>query len=308
MDLDICDNIFESALLSQTEAEFCHRIAPLFDIYQILSVGLGRGNIFWRARSVSNTAWPSVDDLDYPPEGIAGQGRLNDAGSPCFYVAKDIKTALLEIEAKEGQLVQVAGFRVLSDQILRLIVVGEYANVQKNGYMHFSGTDPGRTIQKLINQDLKALSMLYVDKFLSSVLGNPQARYSNYVHSRALGSLLHSKVEADGIAFPSVRDPGGFNLAVRPDPSDRVFHNVACVLIKVGKQRKFNVLDYEIVSSAVNLDDQMNFIWPANYESGRLNIYGMNKQEYELASSKEGDRNAMLDLLSMYSPAHPKDA
>lgn len=307
MNLDCCDRIFDSAFLSQTEAEFCHRVAPLFDTYEILSVGLGRGDIFWRARAVENAIWPKVNDLDYPPIGVARQGRLNDIGSPCFYVAKDIQTALLEIEAKEGQLVQVAGFRVLSDEILRLIVVGECANVQKNGYMHFSGTDPGGTIRKLINQDSKALSWLYIDKFFASVLGDPQARHSNYMFSRALGALLHSKIKADGIAFPSVRDPGGFNLAVQPGPSDRVFHNVACVLVRVGKQRRFSVLDHEILSSAVRIDDQLNFIWPEQHQASRLNLYGMNKQEYDFASSRSDDKDAMRDLLSMYSPRGMRD-
>lgn len=301
MDLDSCEKIFDSALQSQTEAELCIRIAPLFDVYQILSVGLGRGNIFWRARPVEKNIWSSVNDLDYPPLGVARQGRLNDAGTPCFYVAKDIQTALLEVDAKEGQLVQVAGFRVLSEEILRLIVVGEYANVQKNGYMHFSGTDPGGTIQRMLNQDARAMSLLYIDKFLASILCDTQARHSKYLLSRALGALLHSKVEADGIAFPSVRDPGGFNLAVRPDPSDRAFHNVACLLVKVGKQRRYGVLEYEIHSSAVNIDDQLKFIWPTQYHAGRLNLYGMNKQEHDFVKGRADDKGAMQDLFSMYS-------
>ncbi len=303
MDLNNCDIIFDNALTSQNEAEFCHRINPLFDHYEVISVGLGRGNIFWRARVVEETTWPNLSDLDYPPAEKARRGRLNDAGSPCFYVAKDIETALLEIEAKEGQLVQVAGFRILNEDILRLIVVGEYANVQKSGYMHFTGTDPGRTLQKQINlQDKKkALALLYIDRFLASILADPHARESNYTFSRALGAFLYSKVNADGIVFPSVRDPGGFNLAVQPEPSDRAFHNVACVLIKLGRKRRFSVLDYEITSSALKIDDELNFVWPDEYQPGQLNIYGLNKQEFDFAHSKEDDANRMADVLSMYS-------
>lgn len=305
MDLDSCEKIFDSALSSKSEAEFCYHLDPLFSTYEILSVGLGRGNIFWRARLIEDIAWSSVFDLGYPPAEKARCGRLNDVGSPCFYVAKDIQTALLEIEAKEGQLVQVAGFRVLKDEILRLIVVGEYANVQKNGYMRFSGTDPDRTIQKLINQkDKKALSLLYIDKFLANVIADPLAGGSGYIFSRALGAYLHSKVCADGVAFPSVRDSGGFNLAVKSEPTDRVFHNVACVLVKVGKQRRFGVLDHEVVSSAINIDDDLNFIWPEGYQPGRLNLYGMNKQEHEFAKNCTEDKDAMHDILSMYSPGN----
>lgn len=303
MDLNNCDIIFDSTLKSQSEAEFCHRISPLFDQYEVISIGLGRGNIFWRARAVEETTWPNLSDLDYPPAEKARRGRLNDAGSPCFYVAKDIETALLEIQAKEGQLVQVAGFRILNEDILRMIVVGEYANVQKSGYMHFTGTDPGRTLQKQINlQDKKkALTLLYIDKFLASILADPHARQSNYTFSRALGALLHSKVDADGIVFPSVRDPGGFNLAVQRGPSDRALHNVACVLIKVGRKRRFSVLDYEIASSALKIDDELNFVWPDEHQPRQLNVYGLNKQEFDFAHSKEDDANRIADVLSMYS-------
>ncbi|NMG74104.1 RES family NAD+ phosphorylase [Aromatoleum diolicum] len=309
MNFDRCDVIIDQALSSKSEAEFCHYIAPLFNTYEILSVGLGRGNIFWRARAVESDVWENVFDLDYPPAEKARRGRLNDVGVPCFYVAKDIQTALLEVEATEGQLIQIAGFRVLADEILRLIVVGEYANVQKNGYMHFSGTDPGRTIQKLLNQqDKNALPLLYIDKFLANVIGDPAARESNYAFSIALGAFLHSKVDADGIAYPSIRDPGGFNLAVPPLPSDRVFHNVACVLVKVGKRRRFGVLDYQIVSSATRIDEQLNFIWPDRYQSGQLNIYGLNKQEYDFSCNRVGNNDAMFELLSMYSPRNVRDA
>jgi hypothetical protein len=45
MDLDDCDRIFEKALASKTEAEFCHITGPLFDVYEILSLGWVRGAI-----------------------------------------------------------------------------------------------------------------------------------------------------------------------------------------------------------------------------------------------------------------------
>lgn len=309
MDLDGCDIIFDGALLAQSEVEFCEHIAPLFSTYKILSVGLGRASIFWRARGMKNGPWPNLFDLDYPPPEKSRRGRLNDDGSPCFYVANSIQTTLLEIEAGEGHLVQVAGFRVLVDEILRLIVLGEYANVRKNGYMHFSGSDPGGTVRNLINQrDKEALPLLYIDKFLASVVGDPQARESSYTLSRALGKYLHTRVDADGIAFPSIRDPGGFNLAVEPAPSDRVFQNVACVLVKIGKKRRFGVIDYEIISSATGIDEQLNFVWADKYQAGTLNLYGLNEQEHAFVDSQADGADAMLSLLAMYSPSSGRNA
>ena len=42
-----------------------------------------------------------------------------------------IETALAEVDAMEGQLVQLAGFRVKNESPIRLAVIGKYANVQK---------------------------------------------------------------------------------------------------------------------------------------------------------------------------------
>ncbi|PHQ58021.1 MAG: hypothetical protein COA29_02240 [Porticoccus sp.] len=301
MNLDECDKIFDLTKTSKTEAEFCYHITPLFETYNILSIGLGRGNIFWRARTIERSPWPNVFDLDYPPPTIAKRGRLNDEGSPCFYISQGIETALQEIEAQEGQIIQVAGFRNLSDQMLRLIIIGEYSHVQKRGFMNLTGTDPNRAISRLINNKVKnPLSLLYIDRFLSNIIGDPDARKTKYIFSRALGEFLHSQVDADGIAFPSTRDPGGFNLAIKPTPSDRVFHNVACLLIKVGKKRSFHVLDHEIINSAVKIDDELNFIWPEKYQNGQFNVYGMTKEEYEFTRNRT-NKDAIYDMLSMHS-------
>ena len=242
MNLDQCEAIFDRALASSNEAEFCHHISPLFDIYKILSFGLGRGNnTFWRARIVESGPWPRLKDLDYPPPEKARVGRLNDAGSPCFYLAGRVETSLLEVEAKEGQLIQVAAFKIDPEEMVRLILVGEYTYVHKSGYVRLTGVDPAGVVTKMLNEmrPEDAVAMIYIDRFFASILSDPQARDSGYMFSRALGAALHSRIsDADGIAFPSVRDPGGLNYAILPAPSDRVFRNGACGLGKIGRKRR----------------------------------------------------------------------
>lgn len=285
MNLEHCDAIFELALASSNEAEFCHHISPLFDVYEILSVGLGRGsNTFWRARLVEGDPWPSLKDMDYPPPNKAKVNRLNDKGSPCFYVASREETALLEIHAQKGQLIQLAGFKIATDEMIRLIVVGEYTFVHKTGYVRLTGVDPAATIRKIINgmSPEDAVATIYIDRFFASILSDPLARDSGYMLSRALGAVLHSRIkEADGIAFPSVRDPGGFNYAVLPEPSDRVFRNVACALTRVESMRRYNLVEYVLVGCANNLDADENFVWMEPYQPSTLGMYGMTKDEYE---------------------------
>ena len=151
MTLDECETIFDKALASTTEAEFCYLIEPLFTEYEILSLELGRGSIFWRARLILDGPYTSLSEMDYPPAEYAKVGRLNEIGTPCFYISAQMETALAEVEAKEGQRVQVAGFRILNEAPIFLAVIGEYSNVQKCGYMHFVGKDPDMTLSKILN-------------------------------------------------------------------------------------------------------------------------------------------------------------
>ncbi len=284
MDLDQCEAIFDRALASGSEAEFCQHLTPLFGVYEVLSIGFGRGSTFWRARLVETEPWPSLDDMDYPPAGKARVGRLNDAGTACFYLAGRMETALLEVQCQPGQLVQLAGFKIHPAQVVHLIVVGEYAHVHKTGYVRLTGVDPAGTINRMLNglTPEAALATLYIDRFFANILGNPQARESGYMLSRALGAALHARIrDADGIAFPSVRDPGGFNYAVLPEPSDRAFGNVACALARIGKGRRYQLVEYELVGCANRLDGEGRFVWADPRVPNTLGMYGMTREEFE---------------------------
>lgn len=299
MTLDDCDSIFEEAFRSATEAAFCHAVAPLFKHYEILSVDWGRGSIFWRARIVHGKPFENLSDMKYPPSHIARVGRLNDAGLPCFYVGARKETAIAEVDAKEGQLIQLAGFRVLDANSVRLALIGEYSNVQKVGYMHFAGTDPDMTLSKILNTMPRheALRKIYIDKFFAHVLADPSAAEKNYLMSRALTQSIYAHNPADGIVFPSVKDRGGFNIGIKPDPSDKCFHNVCCIVVRLGKQRRFGLLDFEAVKSAKMLDSDSNFVWDDSLVGGRIGLYGLSKEEYELSMSSPDDRNTLLNVL-----------
>lgn len=287
MNLDECEYIFDRALRSNSEAEFCHAIDPLFDHYEILSLEFGRGSIFWRARLIESEPYSNLSEMNYPPAEFARAGRLNDRGAPCFYISARKETALSEIEAKEGQLIQLAGFRILNETPIRLTVIGEYSNVQKNGYMHFTGQDPDMTISRTINSmpRQEALKKIYIDKFFAHVLADPNASSSGYVFSRALSQAIYSRVSAGGIVFPSVKDRGGFNIGVKADESDRSFQNVSCVTAKIGKSRRFGIIEFEVIKSAEQLDDDLNFVWMPSGEPDVIGIYGMTKDEYEIAAT-----------------------
>jgi hypothetical protein len=303
MTLDDCESIFHRALSSVSESAFCRAVEPLFKDYEILSLEFGRGSMFWRARSIESDVYPKLSDLDYPPPEHARLGRLNDRGVPCFYIAARTDTALAEIGVTEGQLVQLAGFRIKNESPIRLAVIGEYANVQKNGYMHFAGRDPDMTIAKILNSipRQEALKKVYIDKFFASVLADPDASANGYMFSRALGQAIYSRIGADGIVFPSVKDRGGFNIAVRAEPSDRSFHNVSCLVVRIGKPRRFGLIEFTIVKTAERLDNDCNFIWLEGVDSETIGMYNMSKEEFDVASRNPSDRNTLLHMLHAHT-------
>ena len=287
MNIEECEKLFARAITSKSEAEFYYLIEPLFNEYDILSLELTRGKTYWRARIIGDNLYPNLRDLDYPKPEIANLNRLNDKGVPFFYISQDMETALAEVNPNNGQLVQLAGFKVKANAPVILAVIGEISNVQKNGYMHCIGRDPDKSISKVINQlpRNEALKKIYIDRFFAHVLNDPKASSNGYRYSRTLAQAILTKNHAEGIVYPSVKDRGGFNLGIRAEPSDKCFHNVSCVIAKVHAKRKFGMIDFEIINSAINLDENNNFVWPENYIPESLSQYNMTKEELDEVTS-----------------------
>lgn len=289
--LNRCEDLIGKTLASTTRSDFQAAVSPLLNEYKILSFGIGRSSTHWRARIIEHDRFSLLDEIDYPPANVITRpGRLNNAGEPYFYVSSNVETAVAEVLPKEGQLVQVAGFRIVPDGILRLICLGEYHSVYKRGYISFNGTDPGGTVRKLIHKMSfeERQTCLLIDNFLAHLISDRQARNNNYLHSRALRDLLYDHVGADGITFPSARDLGGVNFGVKPDPSDKLYHNVCCIIVRVGKKMQFAPLEIELVDAASGLtQDRKGFVWEAEIKPTQFVMYNMTKDEYEARHSMD---------------------
>jgi hypothetical protein len=283
--IDYCEDLVKSAHSASTKAQFHEAVSPLLDVYKILSFGIGRASTHWRARIIERDRYDRLADIDYPPKELVKRpGRMNGPGDPYFYVSTTAETAVAEVLPEEGQLVQVAGFRLVPDKILQLICVGEYQSVYKRGYTAFNGTDPGNTIGKILSRmSLEERQMhLFIDSFLADVISDSRARDNEYLYSRALRDLLFSRIDAHGITFPSARDAGGANFAVKPAPSDELYHNVCCMIVRVGKRRRYGPLELDSVGIATGLtSDRKHFVWSGEERPKHLVMYNMTKDEYE---------------------------
>ena len=94
-----------------------------------------------------------------------------------------------------------------------------------------------------------------------------------------------------------MKDRSRFNLGVNADESDRAYHNVSCIVVKIGKPRKFGMIEFEVIKSAEQLDGDLNFVWMPSGEPDVIGIYGMTKEEYETAAASQNERNGLLNMI-----------
>lgn len=294
MNLDECDKIFARVRAAASPSEVCHALEALFDWYELLNLELVSGEVFWRARLTGEHPWPCIEKMVYPRPEHAGLNRLNDKNAPCLYAATRIETALQEIEANEGDFVQLVGFKVEPRAEIRVAVIGELLHIYKKGYLRLTGTDPGGSIVRLLNSkgQRRGVQILYIDAFLSALLADENAKSDEYIRSRSIASMIHRDAKTDGIMFPSVRDELGMNLALRPAAVDSKMRAVCCIHVRITRIRAFGFIEYDVISEAERMLADGRFSWAAPISGQRRRYFNLTKEEYEAALHGSHDPNA----------------
>lgn len=303
MELDECDRLFTKFEAASSFSERCFALEPVFDKYELINVEFGRGGIFWRARSIEDHKRHAPGEMSYPPVEKTKAGRLNDPNAPCLYTATTVETALHEIGAKEGDLVQLVGYRVLVEKPLRIALVGELLHVYKMGYMRHFGEDPGGTIKKILNSHNvnTAKRLIYIDTYLSQTMADTEARSIEYVKSRSIASMIYRMHEIDGIIYPSVRDNFGMNLTLRANVADEKVHPVTCILVRVGKIRRHGFIEYETLEDVERIDEENKFVWKTARAYPHRRFFNLSKEEYEFVLRHRGNPEGFEEMLSLYN-------
>jgi len=301
MTLDECEKIFYQALSSKTESAFCYAIEPLFKEYEVLwrEFFYPSKSTYWRARLIENNkVYSNISELNYPPPDCVKEGgRLNDKGDPCFYASIHGDTALAEIGAMEGQLVQVAGFKIRNGSSIRLAILGEYANIQKYGHsLIVTNEFAGTTVNEILNAmpPQKVSKVIKIDKFFAGILGG-----NNYLFSRALSKIIYSGSDCNGFAYPNIKGLRSVNIGMQPEASDKSFYNAHCIVVRVTKKRCFGFIDFDLIKSAECLDAKGNFIWLKTDNPVRVGTYNGCKREGvgPLRYADTGTDNKLLNIL-----------
>lgn len=295
MKLDDCDRLFAAALNGSPD-DARTAFTELLAVYEVISAEIVRGSVFWRSQIADDeTGFGNESRMTYPPPELAKVGRLNNKGAPALYLSSRRETTFAEVNAASGHLVQLCGFRVLPGKSIRAVLIGELNHAHCTGYLRMLGTDPGGAVSKMLNampyED--ARRYIYIDAFFGSVLADPLAERNDYWRSRMLGEMLLGKSGAGAIAFPSVKDPLGTNLAILPDVVDECMHGVTTQILRIEGVRSFNFYDRTSLMEATGVDAKGCYQWREPPSQRDQMFYHFTKEESE--ATHENPRT-LLDL------------
>lgn len=190
-------------------------ISRLVAVHPTLNLRWGQTWSYRRARSLNCGEVPAtVDEVIWRKGVPAALGRANPAGFQVIYLADRRDTALTEIRCTDGDVV-VADFEIKPGRTIHLCPIGELAQIQRTGRGFLSG-DASSSLSAMLNacNPDEARSLCITDAFLlECVSGQDDYNVSSHVARSIFDKLPH----VAGVAYPSRRQFGAINFAVRVD-------------------------------------------------------------------------------------------
>lgn len=234
-------------------------VAFLLNRYQIIDYKFGYKGLVARARKANNIeGFSKISDLGSHPSPLAS-GRCHDAGQAVFYGAFDIDTALSEVEANRGDIIQLTEFRM---NPLRCAVVGDAFSVYRSGHCLLPNVD-AKSIASLTDTLPLAeqLRVFHMDASLAALLSDRLAKDNAYLTTRSLTKQIKTQLPGiDGVIFPSVRSPRGVNLALYGSlPSALSIERT--LVLKIINRFDHGLYDYDVLKSSMIITHDGTIIW-----------------------------------------------
>lgn len=109
-------------------------LLPILSAYRPVSHSPHQSSIWWRARKCEgNKRFENLHDLIYPPADKVTFGRANLPNKPAMYASWNTATAVAEVAAQPGDLIQVIGIRRQRLKPFSSLLIGEMQSVYNSG-------------------------------------------------------------------------------------------------------------------------------------------------------------------------------
>ncbi|NRQ42822.1 RES family NAD+ phosphorylase [Rheinheimera sp. YQF-2] len=266
LDLDDIHNRANEIKNSKAENFISDGLEYVLRFYDIINFDFRYERAFLRARHVENgQPYTHTSEIYYPPPHRTKPGRLNEAGFPFLYLSLTLDTALTEIGAQTGDILQISAYRP-KDRPIKVGVIGEKYRASRGA----SGFLPREVTKKLLDivnelereDRKKAFAYLYPDLFFDEILRDPEAKQSEYLHSRILTKLIFEKQkDLDGIAYHSVASYGNKNIALPACKADELLGLENTVLVKVKKSYSYGLHDVAFLKAPKDIRLNGDIIW-----------------------------------------------
>jgi hypothetical protein len=190
-------------------------LSRLVATHVTINMHWGAGWTYRRARRLEPNIRPeTVDELIWRKGVPAQLGRANPPGFQVLYVADRRDTALREARVASDPAV-VAEFAIRDGRTTFVAPVGEFAQIQRTGRGYLSG-NASDAVTDMLNACSRddGLSLVITDAFLQECFLTDDS----YELSSHIAQEIFAKIPAiSAVVYPSRRQQGGLNFAVRVD-------------------------------------------------------------------------------------------
>lgn len=245
------------------EQLFVAFIKPILDIYLpvISSLADHHGGAVYRARKCINSEPFKKMEALYNPPVPSGRAYTN-LNEPLLYASSSIQTALSEIDANIGDLVNVVHFDYTNIQNGEFWFVGQMAEHFKSNETSRYLNDPAGVLKPLYLEPHVRNSLVYNDYLINEVFSVLSSETDKYILNKLMIKAIRENQEISenlsGVVYRSVKDSPGLNFAICGDSIKRLRPKIVN-LLEITAIDDYGSIAYKILGHSKSCDNKLNW-------------------------------------------------
>ena len=259
--LDAAEWLNNASLATNTPDEIVAKLGELVDGYTALGMGRSFEQTWFRARKWDEgKPFANVSDLIYKAGGSPSFGRCSYPGDEVLYAGWNVPTALAEIRAQPGDVVQVALLRVAPWHDLPCHVIGEMQSLYHAGRSQINSTSLEEHWQFIARQGPQVASHVFVDSVLADHFSRT-VRDEDNDHYVLTASFARRMMASGGFMYPSVASKRNMNLAITSATFKQQFEVLGCLTLRIKDAAGFSLYSCEPIDQSFEIDQDGRFKW-----------------------------------------------